>query len=171
MTYLTHQAAFMNKGRILLAGIVLLLISFQLVSCGGENNDAAIQTKISELTNNTSELQNVSASVSKGVVTLLGQCKSEKDREKAEKVIKNIDEVEDVINNITVTELIEITPDSQLKDLTEKAVKEYKHIRADVKVMELLHFVVALNKTILEKRMMDLNSLRPRRIDNQLVVE
>ena len=170
MTYLTHQAAFRNKGRILLAGIVLFLLSFQLVSCGGENNDAAIQTKISELTNNTSELQNVSASVSKGVVTLLGQCKSEKDREKAEKVIKNIDEVEDVINNITVTESIEITPDSQLKDLTEKAVKEYKHIRADVS-----NGIITLRGSIeqddLQKLMMDLNSSRPRRIDNQLVVE
>ena len=100
----------------------------------------------------------------------MGQCKSEKDREKAEKVIKNIDEVEDVINNITVTESIEITPDSQLKDLTEKAVKEYKHIRADVS-----NGIITLRGSIeqddLQKLMMDLNSLRPRRIDNQLVVE
>jgi osmotically-inducible protein OsmY len=73
--------------------LVLLLLSLQLISCGGGDHDAEIQTKISAITPGTPELENVSATVSKGVVTLVGQCKSDKDRERAEKAIKKIDDV------------------------------------------------------------------------------
>src|SRR4051812_31844673 len=95
--------------------LILLFAFMQFAGCGGKNNDAAIQNKISSVTQTTPELQNVSASVSKGVVTLTGQCRSEKDRGRAEKAIKNIDDVKHVINNITVTDNLVVTPDSELK--------------------------------------------------------
>jgi len=152
------------------AGCVFVLISFQIISCGGGNNDAAIQTKITSITQSKSELQNVSASVSEGVVTLIGQAQSENDREKAEKTIKNIDDVKDVINNITVTENVEFASDDQLRDQTKQAVKKYKHLQAEVN-KGIITLRGSVDKDDLSQLMMELNALKPKRIDNQLVVE
>lgn len=152
------------------AGLVLFLISFQIISCGGENNDAAIQTQITSITQTTPELEAVSASVSKGVVTLVGQCKSEKDRERAEKAIKNINDVKDVINNITVTENLVIASDSELRDQAAEEIKKYKGIQTDVN-NGVITLRGSIDKDKLQQLIMDLNALKPKRIDNQLVVE
>jgi osmotically-inducible protein OsmY len=154
----------------LLAGFMLFLISFQLVSCGGDNNDANIQTQITSLTQTTPELETISASVSKGVVTLVGQCRSEKDRERAEKAIKNIDDVKNVINNVTVTDNIVVTPDNQLRDGATNALKKYKHVQSSVS-NGVITVRGSLDKDDLSQLIMDLNALKPKRIDNQLVVE
>lgn len=153
-----------------LRGLFLVLFSIQLMACGGGNHDAEIQTKISAITQTTPELASVSATVSEGVVTLLGQCKSEKDRERAEKAVKDIDDVKSVINNITVMENVVVTPDNELNDQVVKATKKFKHVQASVS-----GGVITLRGSIdnddLPQLMMDLNALRPRRIENQLVVE
>jgi hyperosmotically inducible protein len=149
---------------------LLFLALLYIVACGGSNNDPAIQNKIASVTQTTPEMQNVSGTVSNGVVTLVGQCKSEKDRERAEKAIKNIDDVKDVINNIAVTPELVVTSDSELRDGAAKVVKKYKHVQAGVE-----NGVVTLRGNIdkddLQQLMNDVNTLRPRRIENQLVVE
>jgi osmotically-inducible protein OsmY len=150
--------------------LLLLLLSLHIIACGGGNHDAAIQTKISAITPGTPELENVSATVLKGVVTLVGQCKNDKDRERAEKAIKKIDDVKEVINNITVTPDIIVTSDKELKEQTSKVVKKYKHVRADVNE-GVITLRGEVDKNDLQQLISDLNSLRPRRVENQLVVE
>src|SRR4051812_19000650 len=149
-----------------LKAFVLFFALLHVVACGGSNHDPAIQNKISSVTQTTPELQNVSGTVTNGVVTLVGQCKSEKDRERAEKAIKKIDDVKDVINNITITPDMVVTPDNELRDGAAKLVKKYKHVQAGVE-----NGVVTLRGNIdkedLQHLMNDLNTLRPRRIDNQ----
>jgi hyperosmotically inducible protein len=159
----------MKKNPIVFS-LILLFAFFQFAACGGKNNDAAIQNKISSVTQTTPELQNVSASVYKGVVTLVGQCKSEKDRSRAEKAVERIDDVKNVINNITVTDNLLVTPDNELKEQVAKVVKKYKRVQANVN-----DGVVTVRGSIdeddIQQLMMDLNGLRPRRIENQLAVE
>jgi hyperosmotically inducible protein len=112
----------------------------------------------------------VSASVAKGVVTLVGQCRTEKDRRKAEKVVKDLDDVDQVVNNITVTDNITVTPDNELRDGVTKAAKNFKHLQADVD-RGIITLRGEIDRDDLPQLMMDLNALRPRRIENQLVVK
>jgi hyperosmotically inducible protein len=159
-----------KKSLSLLVVFAFFVTSFSIISCGGANHDAAIQTRISALTQTTPELQSVSASVSKGVVTLIGNCQSEKERERAEKAVKKIDDVRDVINNITITQNIDVTSDSDLRDQAAKVVKKYKHVQAEVNG-GIITLRGTVDKDDLQQLMTDLNALRPRRIENQLVVE
>lgn len=154
----------------LVSFLAFLLVTFLAVSCGGESNDAAIQTKISSITQTTKELQSVSASVSDGVVTLIGNCRTEKDRERAEKAVEEINDVKNVINNITVMENVAIVSDSDLRDQSAKVVKKYKRVQAQVD-NGIITLRGNVDKDDLQQMMMDLNSLRPKRIDNQLVIE
>jgi osmotically-inducible protein OsmY len=101
---------------------------------------------------------------------LVGQCKNDKDRERAEKAIKKIDDVKEVVNNITVTPDIIVTSDKELKEQTSKVVKKYKHVRADVNE-GVITLRGEVDKNDLQQLISDLNSLRPRRVENQLVVE
>jgi hyperosmotically inducible protein len=158
------------KHSYLVVATAFFFISFCNVACGGANNDAAIQTKISSITQNTAELQSVSASVSDGVVTLIGNCRTEEDRERAEKAVEKIDDVKDVINNITITNNVTVTSDGDLRDQVDKVVKKYKRVQAQVD-NGIITVRGNLDKDDLQQMMMDLNGLRPKRIDNQLVVE
>ncbi|GEO12272.1 BON domain-containing protein [Segetibacter aerophilus] len=150
--------------------LTFIFISFITVACGGGNNDAAIQTKISSITQTNQELQSVSATVSKGVVTLIGNCKTERDRERAEKAVERIDDVKDVINNITVTGKVDFTADNDLRDGAAKILKKYKRVQAQVD-NGIITLRGNVDKDDLQQLMLDLNGLRPRRIDNQLVAE
>lgn len=161
-----HQSKSWN----FLIAFTLFVASFSIISCGGENKDPAIQTKISALTQTTPELQNVSASVSNGVVTLIGNCSTDKDRERAEKAVKKIDDVKDVINNITITENVEVTSDSNLRDQAAEVLKKHKHVQAEVNG-GIITLRGTVDKDELKQMMTELNALRPRRIENQLVVE
>ena len=161
----------MNKKFLnLFAALILVLSSFQMVACGGGNNDAAIQTKIASITQTNPEMQSVSAAVSEGVVTLVGQCKSEKDRERAEKAVKDIDDVKEVVNNITITENLVVTPDNELRENAADVLKKYKKVRADING-GIITLRGNIDKEDLPQLQMDLNALKPRRIDNQMVVE
>ncbi|MDQ6812556.1 MAG: BON domain-containing protein [Bacteroidota bacterium] len=147
-----------------------LLLLFTLISCGSSDNDPAIQTQVAAFTQTTPELQNVSASVSKGVVTLIGNCRSEKERERAEKTVKKIDHVKGVINNIMITDNVNVSSDSDLKEQVKRVVKKHKHVQAEVN-NGVITLRGSIDKDDLQQMMGDLNSLRPKRIDNQLVAE
>jgi hyperosmotically inducible protein len=151
---------------------IVFILGFSLLpGCGGGiEKDAAIQTRISAITQTNPELQNVTASVAKGVVTLVGQCRTEKDRAKAEKVVKDLDDVNRVVNNITVTENIVVTPDNELREGVLKVAKKFKHVQADVD-RGIITLRGEIDRDDLPQLMMDLNALRPGRIENQLVVK
>lgn len=151
--------------RVLFVGLLSLLMQ----SCGG-NKDPEIQTAITSETQTNPDLAGVTATVVKGVVTLTGQCPNEDCRKKAEKAIKKIDGVKDVTNNIMITTAEEVTPDKELKENTEKIMSDYKGVQAVVSDGVItLRGQVKENK--LQQLIMDLNALRPKRIDNQLVVK
>lgn len=159
-----------NKSiKSILLGLSLALLSFQLQSCKG-NRDPEIQTAIASATQTNADLAGVTATVNNGLVTLTGQCADDRNRKKAEKTIKNIDGVKDVVNNIMVTTSAEITPDKELKKNMEKVVSDYKNVQADVN-----NGIITLRGEVkqdkLQQLMMDLNALHPKRIDNQLAVK
>lgn len=157
---------------LLFAGALSLSATF--VSCKGGNSDATIQQEVNkELANEAGS--GITASVSNGIVTLSGVCKDEPCREHAAAEAQKVKGVKSVVNNITVTAPettapVEISPDAQLQEAVNNVVKDYKNVKADVK-----DGVVTLRGDIerskLQGLMMALNSLKPKKVENQLSIK
>lgn len=150
--------------------LLLAILSIQLQSCGGGRRDADIQSDIAAKTQANTNLSGVTATVVDGEVVLTGQCEDEDCREKAEKAIRDIDGVRKVTNNITVTPTIVVTPDDELRENAERIISKYKDVQAGVS-NGVITLRGEVKKNKLQQLIMDLNALRPRRIDNELVVK
>lgn len=149
--------------------LLFMLFSFLFQSCKQKANDGEIQSAISSKTQTDPSLAGVNASVNDGVVILTGQCNDAPCKTNAEEAVKSIKGVKKVVNNITVAPVV-ITPDDPLKASVDQALTNYQGVQADVQ-----DGVITLRGEItrdrLQQLMMDLNALKPKKIDNQLVVK
>jgi hyperosmotically inducible periplasmic protein len=150
--------------------ITASLFTIQFESCKGKNKDGDIQTAISKKTQSDPNLAGVNATVVDGTVTLTGSCADEACRTNAEKSIKEIDGVKNVVNNITVAP-VQITQDDPLRQSTTDVIKRYDGVQADVSDGVITLRGTVADRDRLQQLMMDLNALRPKRIDNQLVIK
>ena len=150
----------------------LLLIS----SCKGKQTDSEIQSSINEKIASKESMKGLNASVKDGVVTLSGECATEECRKDCADAVKNVKGVKDVENNIRVASVatpsapVEINNDETLKTSVNDVVKKYKGVEADVK-----DGVVTLRGEIKRSNLQDLiislNELKPRKVENQLVIK
>lgn len=149
--------------------LLLTVGLFGVPACKGKNRDGDIQTAINSKTQTDPSLAGVSATVVNGEVTLTGSCADEPCRQNAEKAVKDIDGVKKVVNNITVAP-VTISPDTQLQNSVQEVAGRYPGVQASV-----ADGVIVLRGTIersqLQNLMQDMNALRPKRVDNQLVIK
>lgn len=154
-------------------GLWLMLFSVAwlgVTSCKSKNRDGEIQTAFTSKSQSDPNLAGVNATVVEGTVTLTGTCATEDCRTKAEAAVKDIDGVKKVLNNIQVA-AVQVTDDGPLRASAEQVVSKYSGVQADVS-----NGVITLRGTVddrdkLQQLMMDLNALRPQKIDNQLVIK
>lgn len=159
-----------NSGiRNTLLALFLALLNFSIQSCRS-NHDADIQSAIDSQTQTNSDLAGVSATVVNGVVTLTGNCPDEDCRKNAEKAIKKIDGVTHITNNIIIAATTDIAPDNELREASKKIAERYKGVEAGVNG-GVITLRGEIKKDKLQQLMMDMNALRPKRIDNQLAVK
>lgn len=140
------------------------------VSCKKKNRDGEIQTAFNSKVQSDPNLAGVSATVLDGEVTLTGSCADEACRTNAEKSVKEIEGVKKVVNNIQVAE-VQVADDGALRSGVAATADKFEGVQADVS-----GGVITLRGTIddrekLQDLMMQLNALRPKRIDNQLVIK
>ena len=161
----------MKRSQASFSAVILALsfLTLQFQSCKAKNEDASIQSAINSKTASDANLANVSAVVADGTVTLLGNCADEDCRKNAERAVKDIDGVKKVVNNIMIAEA-RVTPDNQLQSAVADVVKKYDDVEATVSG-GVITLRGKTNREKLQQLMMDLNMLRPRRIENQLVLE
>jgi osmotically-inducible protein OsmY len=154
---------------------VIAFASISLISCKGKQTDAEIQASINEKISSNEEMKGLNASVKDGVVTLSGECRDEECRKDCADAIKDVKGVKSVENNIRVasaasTAPVEIAPDETLRNSVNDVVKEYKGVQAEVK-----DGVVTLRGEIrrdnLQKLIIDLNELKPKKVENELVIK
>ena len=146
-----------------------LLCFFQLQSCKGKNKDADINAAIQSKAQTDSNLTGVNATVAEGVVTLTGQCADENCKTNAENAVKDIDGVKKVVNNITVAP-VTINPDQELSSGVQLITARYEGVQADVSD-GVITLRGQIKRDSLQQLMMDLNALRPKKIENQLVLK
>ena len=150
--------------------LLVAVFSMALPACKGKNKDGDIQTAFSSKQQTNPSLAGVSATVAEGTVTLNGTCADENCRTNAEKAIKDIDGVKKVVNNIQVAQ-VEVTDDAPLRSSVAKAIDDYDGVQADVSNGVITLRGTVANREKLQQLMMDLNALRPKRVDNQLVIK
>ncbi len=154
----------------LLAASVVLFLGFQFSSCKSRPKDSDLQSSVNQKLGSPG----ISATVNDGVVTLDGQCPDEPCRTTAEQSAKDVKGVKSVVNNITVAPPaaapVEVAADSALESGVRDATKDYPGVTAVVTNGE-----VTLNGTIERRKlpalMQSINSLKPKKVNNNLTVK
>jgi osmotically-inducible protein OsmY len=138
-----------------------------------KEKDSKIQSAVeTELKN--SNMAGVSASVKDGVVTLTGECKDETSKSAVESSIAKLKGVKQVINNCTVTPPppppVVISEDEALTRGVIDATKDYPTVKATVND-GVITLTGDIKRADLQKLMMTLHTLKPKKIDNKLTIK
>jgi hyperosmotically inducible periplasmic protein len=162
----------MKKNMYLQVSVFALLISFlslSIQSCKGKNRDSEINTAIQAKTQTDPTFAGINASVSEGTVTLTGQTADAAAKANVEKSVKEIDGVKKVVNSITVAP-VTVTQDDPLNAGVQRIVSRYGGVQGDVSAGTIT-LRGQLARDSLQSLMMELNELKPRKIENQLVLK
>jgi osmotically-inducible protein OsmY len=164
------------KANLRFIATLFAFASITLISCKGKQTDAEIESSINQKIASNSKMKGLNASVRDGVVTLTGECPDEECRKNCADAIEDVSGVKRVENNIRIASTsgtaapVEITSDETLKNSVNDVVKNYKGVEADVK-----DGVVTLRGEIkrdnLQTLIVSLNELKPRKVENQLVIK
>jgi len=159
-----------SKSLLLSTAMVVVMFS----SCGVK--DSTISEAITEKAQTTPELAGINASVNNGVVTLTGECKDEAGKAACENAVKNIKGVKSVVNNCTIAPPppapapIVITADDPLTKGVTDAIKDFPGVKSSVKD-GIITLTGEIKRADLKKLIMTLNTLKPKKIDNQLTIK
>jgi osmotically-inducible protein OsmY len=153
--------------------LLFIVSSAAFTACKSKTDDATLK---SEVTSNIAN-PSINVAVAYGVVTLSGTCPDDNCKTSSEAAAKNTKDVKSVINNINVEAAATTTPvapviadDATLKNSVDSVVKSYTGVNAEV-----TNGVVTLRGNIKRSNLQDLiialNSVHPKKIDNQLVIK
>ncbi len=144
-----------------------------LAACNSKTSDADVKTSVDNAIAANSDLSGVYADVNDGVVTLAGQVKDETAKASAETTAKGVKGVKSVNNNLSVAPPpaapVVITADDPLKASVDNTIKAYPGVTANVKD-GVVTLTGQIKKADLQKLMMELNTLKPKKIENQLTI-
>ena len=146
------------------------LLSFTMYSCGVKDTD--IQKNVDEKLATT---PGITATVSSGVVTLSGQASDDAAKSSAETNVKTVKGVKSVVNNVMVTPPVvnapvTINPDETLTMSVKDAIKDFEGVNASV-TDEVITLTGTLKRSRLQNLMQALNTLKPKKINNQLTLQ
>jgi len=164
----------MNKKIMRMLALPAFILFVSLAACNSKPKDADVKTAVDKSIAAVPYLSGINADVKDGVVTLSGQVTSDAEKSGAEAAVKGVNGVKSVVNNITVAPPpaapVEITADDPLKASVDNTIKAYPGVVATVKD-GVITLTGQIKRTDNQKLMMALNSLKPKKIDNQLVIK
>jgi len=157
--------------RVLLPTFILFV---SLAACNSKTSDADVKTSVDNAIAANSNLTGTYTEVKDGVVTLTGQVKDESAKASAETTVKSVKGVKSVNNNLTVTPPpaapVEVTADDPLKASVDNTVRSYPGVSASVND-GVITLTGQIKRADLQNLMKSLNSLKPKKIENQLTIK
>ncbi len=153
---------------------VFISASTLFFSCKPKDSD--VQAKITEKFATVPELAGATASVTDGVATLTGEVKDDAAKGEAETTAKDVKGVKSVVNNCTVTPPVvapvvpTVSPDAALTQGVTDATKDFPGVTAAVNNGEIT-LTGNIKRADLQRLMQSLNSLKPKKINNQLTIK
>ncbi|MBO9199795.1 MULTISPECIES: BON domain-containing protein [Niastella] len=163
-----------KKSRLAVMHLLIIIISLSISSCGPK--DSNIQEAVNTTISNNPATPGITASVQDGVVTLSGECKDEASKSAIESEVAKVKGVKKVVNNCTVTPPpaqaapVTINPDETLTNSVNDAIKDYPGVSATVKD-GVITLTGNIKRPDLQKLMMSLHTLKPKKIDNKLTIK
>ena len=152
--------------------ILPLFTCFLFAACNDSTSDEQIQKNISDklspsANNSNPEFSKIQAVTSKGVVTLNGECQGENCADSAATLVRNLEGVKDVVNNIK-----EVAPETDftLRTSVQSIISKYEGVQADV-AAGVVVLRGQIQRTQVQPLMNELSALNPKKIDNQLAVK
>lgn len=146
----------------LMMAVAALTLSF--TACKSKPKDADIKVAIEKALAADPMAAGTTVSVEKGVATLSGECKDDMCKAACEKAVAAVKGVKSVVNNCTVAPKVEVTADDPLTTAVNDAIKSFSGVTASVKD-GIVTLGGAIAKADLQKLMMALNALKPKKID------
>ncbi len=164
------------KQSFLRFGFAMMMVAAVFSSCKSDRSDTEIQADVSNKLAGSDDGRGIIASVSNGVVTLTGECKDDECRKDCAEEVREVKGVKEVVNNIQIAsvaapaEPVQIDADNTITSSVNDVVKKYNKVQAEVK-----DGVVTLRGEItrsqLPELLQEINALKVKRIDNQLVIK
>jgi hypothetical protein len=151
----------------------MAIIAMAMPSCKGGVKDADIEKAVTAA---AASAGTITATVKDGVVTLNGMFKDDAGKTAFEATVKAIAGVKSVVDNATITPPppapapVVITADDPLIKAVTDATKDFPGVKADVKD-GVITLTGEIKRASLQKLIMSLNTLKPKKIDNQLTIK
>ena len=149
------------------------ILFVSLAACNSKPKDADVKAAVDKSIAAIPYLSEINTDVKDGVVTLSGQVKDDGEKLGAEAAAKAVNGVKSVINNITIAPPpaapVVITADDPLKASVDNTIKAYPGVTATVND-GVITLTGQIKKADLQKLMMALNTLKPKKIENQLTI-
>ncbi|AEW02623.1 hypothetical protein A4D02_01255 [Niastella koreensis] len=165
----------MSKIRFSGTLLFVFITLFSLYACGPK--DSNIQAAVETAIKNNAAVTGISASVQDGVVTLSGECKDEASKSAVEAEAAKVKGVKRVVNNCTITPPpmqqqapVTISPDDTLSKNVKDAIAGYPGVNATV-TDGVVTLTGEIKRANLQKLMMSLQSLHPKKINNKLTIK
>ncbi|TWP24901.1 BON domain-containing protein [Apibacter muscae] len=155
----------MKKIKTLLASLAIVgMLASTTISCKSGPKDQDIKTQISNILP-----ENISIDVNKGVATLSGEFKDDQSKQETLKAINAIPGVKSVVDNATVKS-VEISADATLRTNVDQVLKNYPGVTATIND-GVVTLTGEFKKTELPKLLQAVNSLKPKKVENQLTLK
>jgi len=164
----------MNKKIMKMLALPTFILFVSLAACNSKPKDADVKTSVDNAIAANSDLSGTYTDVKDGVVTLSGQVKDEAAKSSAETIASGVKGVKSVTNNLTVAPPpaapVEITADDPLKASVDNTIKAYPGVAATVND-GVITLTGQIKKADLQNLMKALNTLKPKKIENQLTIK
>ncbi len=166
----------MKKWMLYLATVCVVALGQQ--SCKSKPSDADLQKLATEAISKLSDMGSLPMiSVKDGVATLTGEVKDDAAKTAFATAVSAIKGIKSVANQITVAPppapapaTVEVSADDALTKAVKDVVKDYGSVTADVKD-GIVTLTGNIQKSQLQKLIMALNTLKPKKIDNKLTIK
>ena len=151
---------------------IILMSTMFFIGCGQKDSDikASVEEKLKTNPDMTGPM---TVSVADGVVTISGECKDAACKAKCEDLARSVKGVKSVVNNCVVASMpapVEVSTDDALTKGVMDATKDHPTVKATIN-----NGVVTLTGEIkrdqLVTLMQTLNTLKPKKIENQLTIK
>ena len=151
---------------------LVLVAGLSFVGC--KPKDADVKTSVENNLKANADAANVMVMVNEGVATLSGEVQDEATKTAVEATTKDTKGVKSVVNNTTIAAPAfappVITADDPLMSAVADATKDHPTVTATVND-GVVTLTGTIEKSKLQSLMQTLNSLKPKKIDNQLTVK
>lgn len=144
--------------------MAVVALSLSFTACKSKPKDADIKAAVEKALAADPMSAGTTVSVEKGVATISGVCKDDACKAHCGELVKGVKGVKEVVNNCTVAPPVVITADDSLTTAVNDAIKSFAGVTATVKD-GVITLGGSIAKADLQKLMMALNALKPKKID------